>query len=206
MGEKKDKKYKLYEYKDDDGNFSYDMYKDIQVKTNKKKLERVWVKKESIEILCKEFPNAKRVLCHGTRRGKEQEFFKDFLDCYAIGTEISDTAESFPDTIEWDFHNVKEEWVNSFDIVYSNSFDHSYKPEECLKAWVECIKDDGVVVLEFQNRGHGIHSLSASDPFACQRDDMPEFINECGEGKFYFERQFKSHGKHTYFLIIKKTI
>jgi len=39
--------------------------------------------------------------------------FKELLNIPVIGTEISHTAEQFPDTIQWDFHNIKEEWINN---------------------------------------------------------------------------------------------
>ena len=73
-------------------------------------------------------------ICHGTRRGKEQEWFRKYLGCGVIGTEISDTVEQFPHTIEWDFHETKAEWINSADFIYSNSLDHSYDPKKCLTA------------------------------------------------------------------------
>ena len=38
--------------------------------------------------------------------------------------------------IEWDFNNVKDEWVNNTDFIFSNSFDHTDKQEECLDAWM----------------------------------------------------------------------
>jgi len=86
-------------------------------------------------------------ICHGTRRGKEQEWYAKYLDCNVIGTEISDTAEQFPNTIQWDFHMVKPEWRNSVDFIYSNSFDHSYNPEEGLTSWMSCLKREGYALL-----------------------------------------------------------
>ena len=46
-------------------------------------------------------------LCHGTRTGKEQEWFRKYLSCDVVGTEISETATQFPFTIQWDFHKSK---------------------------------------------------------------------------------------------------
>ena len=65
----------------------------------------------------------------------EQQYFKDSfsklnINVNVLGTEISSTATNYPNTIEWDFHDVKEEWVSNVDIVYSNSIDHSYKPHD----------------------------------------------------------------------------
>ncbi|MEJ0015745.1 MAG: hypothetical protein WDN25_04115 [Acetobacteraceae bacterium] len=45
-----------------------------------------------------------------------------------LGTEISDTATQSSTTIQWDFHEVKPEWLNSVDFIYSVSWDHRYDP------------------------------------------------------------------------------
>ena len=73
------------------------------------------------------------VYCHGTRQGFEQKWFSKNLECKVIGTEISDNANDYKNTIEWDFHNVKKEWIGSVDFIYSNALDHSYDPNKCLK-------------------------------------------------------------------------
>ena len=57
-------------------------------------------------------------------------------DVKVIGTEIASDAENrFPNTIEWDFHNVKDEWLNNVDFIYSNSFDQQIVPlQEFVRA------------------------------------------------------------------------
>lgn len=40
-----------------------------------------------------------------------------------IGTDISDNALNFKNTIIHDFHDVKKEWISYFDFIYSNSLD-----------------------------------------------------------------------------------
>ena len=121
-------------------------------------------------------------ICLGTRRGKEQEWFRKYLECDVIGTEISPTATQFPNTIEWDYHEVKAEWVDSVDFIYSNSFDHSYDPEKCLNAWMSCIKKGGVCILEHTS-GH--ESATRLDPFGAHLSVMPYLILNWGNGKFH---------------------
>ena len=65
-----------------------------------------------------------------------------------MGTEISDNANEYDNTIEWDFHNVKKEWIASVDFIYSNALDHSYDPNKCLNAWMSCIREDGLCIIE----------------------------------------------------------
>lgn len=120
----------LYKYRD------YEEYKQAQIDGNLRKLDCIWASMDNIVMLSNylktNIPDLKFGICHGTRRGEEQKLFRELLGVEVIGTEISHTATQFPNTIEWDFHNVKDEWINNVDFIYSNSFDHSYDPEKCL--------------------------------------------------------------------------
>ncbi|MDC2974967.1 hypothetical protein OAX47_02090 [Prochlorococcus sp. AH-736-K09] len=73
-------------------------------------------------------------LCHGSRNGFEQNYLNKLdkrMD--VIGTDISDNASNFKKSVQWDFHKTKKEWINTFDFVYTNSLDQSWKPGEALK-------------------------------------------------------------------------
>ena len=122
----------LYKYLNGDGSFDYERYRRVQIEGNHRKLGNIWVAEENIAYLADYLrpKNPRFGICHGTRRGKEQEWFRKYLQCEVIGTEISDTALQFPDTIQWDFHEVKPEWIGAVDFIYSNSFDHSYDPAD----------------------------------------------------------------------------
>lgn len=187
FGQGMNEHYVLYNYLDKNGNFNYEEYRNIQVLGNKQKLDKVWVKEENIVFLSryiKTLINSPSFgICHGTRRGKEQEWFAKNLDCNVIGTEISETAEQFPNTIQWDFHKVKPEWLNSVDFIYSNSFDHSYNPGDCIVTWMSCLKTGGVCILEHTS-GHGISDASELDPFGADLVLMPYLILKWGKGKF----------------------
>ena len=69
-----------------------------------------------------------------------------------IGTEISDTAGQFANTVQWDFHDVNGEWVSRFDFVYSNSLDHAWNPKFALQTWLNQLNPKG-------RAGIGIHTL-----------------------------------------------
>ncbi|MBY0532128.1 MAG: hypothetical protein K2P86_09175 [Xanthobacteraceae bacterium] len=171
------------------GKFDYELYKKIQTLGNKGKIERVFVAQENIAYLCRELekiiPEIKFVLCHGTRNAAEQKFFQASLSKPAtiLGTEISDTASQFPMTIEWDFHEVKPEWRGAVDVIYSNSFDHSYDPQKLFTAWLSCLGVNGVMVLEW-SRAHGL-SPTILDPFNIGLDKLSAMLeNFCADGKF----------------------
>ena len=69
----------------------------------------VYLKKVTIDAIVENMNSANTVLCHGTRNGAEQRYFKDhWKNAEVLGTEISDTATQFPMTVEWDMQKQPE--------------------------------------------------------------------------------------------------
>jgi len=100
------------------GGFCYDTYRQIQELGNKQLLSIQWVPRPHIFMISERIKADQGAvsfgLCHGSRRGLEQEWFRrKFPAANVIGTEISDTATTFPNTIKWDFHQVKPEWFGA---------------------------------------------------------------------------------------------
>lgn len=199
----------LHQYLNPDGSFNYQEYKRVQTEGNKRKINQVWVLEENVKLLSdylkEELDEINFGLCHGTRNGAEQAWFRKYLGCDVLGTEISDTAEQFPDTIQWDFHNVKPEWVGSVDFIYSNSLDHSYDPEMCLKAWMSCLRPGGICIIE-HTTGH--EHAKELDPFGASLFVMPYLILDWGDGEFGVTEILdgennREHVKYTKFLIIR---
>lgn len=165
---------KLFKYN------NYEEYVENQIKTNEKKLSRVWASDFSMKLIMKyiqkNIPNATMGLCHGVRNGWEVKRLRKLLGIEVIGTDISPTATRFENVIQWDFHDVKPEWINSIDFIYSNSFDHSYKPSECLDQWMSCIKKTGRCFIEWSiNHSHG---GSPVDCFGATLEEYKKLIGE----------------------------
>jgi len=177
--------YALHEYLDEQGSFDYELYRKTQEDGNKRKIDWVWAKEENISFISSYIQNSRGTpqfgICHGTRCGREQEWFRRFLGCDVIGTEISDTAEQFPNTIQWDFHEVKPEWLGAVDFIYSNSFDHSYDPEKCLNAWMSCLKKNGLCIIEHSSLD-GLNCSDELDAFGAEIATMPYLITLWGNG------------------------
>ena len=91
---------KLYKHKD------YEEYYSAQLRKNKRKFNKVWVKEEEIKIISDHISSNiidyKFGICHGVRNGKEIDFFKKFLNINILGTEISPKADAVENTIHWD--------------------------------------------------------------------------------------------------------
>ena len=162
---------KVFQYRD------YNHYVEAQTITNKEKVNWVYVFEKTVEEICKHSPNARSVICHGTRNGAEQKMFKKYLDNpYVIGTEISDNAYQFAHTIQWDFTKPKLEWKDKFDIVYSNSFDHTIDPKQTLYTWYDQLTKDGVMYLEYaESQSIG----NDADPLQATLKEIEELILKC---------------------------
>ncbi len=75
-----------------------------------------------------------------------------------VGTDLY--ARDQERVIKWDFHKPKDEWIGRFDFVYTNSFDHSNCPLECLQMWMAQLKPTGLLLLSWS--------------FAHKLDDRPQ--------------------------------
>lgn len=162
---------------------SYEEYKETQVFYNKKKLDHVWADEKSLGIIC-EFIKKNIIkknitgLCHGSRNGFEQEYFNNFIkDSKVIGTDISETATKFKNSVVWDFHKVNESWVNNFDFIYTNSLDQSFDPKLALTTWLEQINNDGYIIIEHTDQ-HGVRASGKMDPFGVEANFFPYLLSE----------------------------
>lgn len=165
----------------------YETYRRVQEEGNKAKLGAQFVKKSHIEFLADWMQAQDRKgridfgLCHGVRRGKEQAWFRKKLnDANVIGTDISETATQFENTVQWDFHNENPDWEGRADFVYTNSWDHAYDPAKAFAAWVKCLKPGGWLFLD-HTRGHMPKASNVLDPFGATREAVMRLLEEhCG--------------------------
>ncbi|NRB20258.1 MAG: class I SAM-dependent methyltransferase [Rhodobacteraceae bacterium] len=166
----------------------YETYRDVQVAGNKAKIRMQFVRESHVEALSaylgEIFETIEYGLCHGTRSGREQAWFKAHLpgDPTVIGTEISDTADQFPDTVQWDFHDDNPDWHGKANFVYSNSWDHAFDPEMAFGNWVKCLKPGGVLVLDY-TKGQSPEAANALDPFGATLEALEELLRHCLKGQ-----------------------
>lgn len=168
-----------------DGKLDYETYKAVQQAGNIHKINLVSASETALGELAADLVahnfKPRFILCHGTRNGAEQRFFRShFPQARIIGTEISDTATQFPDTIQWDFHEVKPEWVGAVDLIYSNSWDHSYDPKVLFAAWGRCISAGGLMAIE-HTTGHLPQKRAVLDPFGATVQGLIRIVEEASE-------------------------
>ena len=188
---------KIYEYK------NYEEYVSEQTRANKVKLANVWVQKGTLDQIAQRVLHPRAIICHGTRNAAEQNFLKQIYgDIEIIGTEISETATQFPMTVQHDFHEQREEWIEHFDALYSNSFDHAYDPWKCIKTWGDQLKKGGMAFLEIAS-DPDVNRSKSTDPL--QIDNEKEVMDLLEHGDLeYVDRFYVGRGKCTVYIARKK--
>ena len=200
--------FKIHKYK------NYEEYKDTQIFFNKQKINKVWADENTLKIISnflKENIKSEKIkgLCHGSRNGFEQKcFINEIPNAEVIGTDISETANDYDNSIVHDFHDEKKDWIENFDFVYSNSLDQSYDPEKALNTWINQVKKDRYVIIEHSDQ-HGVISSGKMDPFGVEANFFPYLLTEWFGHKISL-KIIKSIKKNkndapVYFFIMKKT-
>jgi len=181
----------------------YDEYRKIQISANIQKLNvgsnRDWSPylKPIISDVVRRFSSQKSIrgICMGARNGGEvrhlkTELSKFFNSTFIIGTDISDTANNFPDMVVHDFHVPLPEHLTQVDFIFSNSLDQSQNPCLALTNWINALQPSGCIYLHF-SRGHGKRSLSYLDPFSCETELFPFVFMNWLNGDAFIERFFR---------------
>jgi hypothetical protein len=154
----------------------------IQTFFNKQKINKVWADQNILNFIInnvrESFPKDKNLsgICHGTRTGFEQKYISDNTGWVVIGTEISDTAANYPNTLKWDFHLQRPEFLDNFNFVYSNSLDHSYDPRSALTTWLAQLVKGGKLFIEMSEK-HGVSGASLMDPFGVDVEYFRELLD-----------------------------
>ena len=164
----------------------YEWYKAVQRKMTARKTNHgrgyyTWVdEKEMTEVnkllhLCVE--NIQAIVCHGCRCGLEVDVLQRLNPTVKVfGTDLYGDAYKYDRAYfrEMDFDTVPEEWKGYFDVVYSNSIDHSRHPIDTLLAWKSELKSGGVCFVNF----HWGRGVSREDCFHLDPSKWKEEIDE----------------------------
>ena len=163
----------LYKYS------SYEEYARVQIHYNKIKINHIWADEATLirvrDILIGEFGDASKIkgICHGSRNGFEQNFLRSLSKNFdVIGTDISETALDYDNSIQWDFHNANPAWIGNQDFIYTNSLDQSWQPHVAVENWLSQLKKNGMLIIEHTYQ-HGPSGASEMDPFGVKPVVMP---------------------------------
>jgi hypothetical protein len=157
----------------------YAEYRTVQVAANNLKFRSIWVEDAELlriaDYVRRHQPDAKRGICHGVRNGYEVRRLRALLrGVDLIGTDIADSAANLPHCRTWDMHEVDPAWVGAMDVMYSNSWDHSYNPGLLFKRWSRCLSPEGRLFLSYTewHSERGVSVTSKVDVFGCSCDEL----------------------------------
>lgn len=173
----------IYEHKD------YDEYVRLQRRLTRKKTNNgrntyYWIKEDGLlnvnKLIHSYIGDIKMMVCHGCRNGLEVNVLQKLNpDAKVFGTDLYGKAYKYDKAYfkEIDFDTVPEEWKGYFDVVYSNSIDHSREPINTLLAWKSELKDNGICFVNF----HWGRGVSREDCFHLDPDNYELEIKEITE-------------------------
>ena len=72
----------------------------------------------------------------------------------------------------------REEWVGKWNMIYSNSFDHSYDPEKCLRTWTDQLTEDGILCVELMVGSD--NTSSGMDPLQISKGEFLNIVEGLG--------------------------
>jgi len=176
---------------------TYEEYVEAQRKTLERRGSGPYFTDMEIEKICdwideqqsrfhrkRTWTEPKKGICHGARNGLEaDEFKKHFKDADIFGTDLfpfsgrSAGIRGTSNVIEWDFSKQKPEWVNNFDFVYSNSLDHVRDPIQVLNVWLEQLKSNGHMFLQWSK---GNTKVKQGDCFGSTLWEVMDLLNSVG--------------------------
>jgi len=127
----------------------------------------------------------KIICCMGIRNGAEYFYFKKaWPKITTYGVDLLKSVKEVGDNcFAYDFNNLPKEWSKKFDLVYSNSIDHSYNILNTIDEWKRVLKHGGWLMIEFS-----AHKPIGADIFQFTEDDMKflffngSFIRHIGNG------------------------
>ena len=148
----------------------YEKYLKLQRETTHGKHRRQWLDANSVawiaDVIRSKVRQPDRGICHGVRNGFEQLWFMERLpNCRVIGTDVAHWSDNTPYQIMWDMHDMRPDWSEAFDFVYTNSWDHAYDLNKALNSWVRSVAPGGMLVLT--------HSLDHTTPSPTDPTGLP---------------------------------
>jgi SAM-dependent methyltransferase len=158
-------------------------YKDY-LKWQKERALKKWGLKEYAKVLFKQNFKAmwrevsgvigqpKVIGCMGIRNGAEYFEFKQYLpESVVYGIDIQEkVVEVGENCYCCDFNNLPKDWEEKFDLLFSNSLDHSFEVTETIEEWRRVTKKGGFILIQFSSQPR---SLSYTDRYSFEEADIP---------------------------------
>ena len=169
---------------------SYDEYVKAQKHLTMRKVgagrTRCFVARDEVHSISeyhKKIGKVENGMCHGVRLGKELDMFEEeFGEGKWVGTEIVAELCDGVRIFNADFSHIRDEWVGTFDVIFSNSLDHSHTPFKTVKAWVACLSPTGRLYVEWTPWHNKLGGFGAcADCYAANEEEYFELFRSVGK-------------------------
>ncbi len=140
-----------------DEKYTYEQYEAIQ----KHRSDRKWgtqnfnadILFSMLDKVIDDIFETKTVVCMGIRKGNEYSSIKDYKKFRNLpeiyGVDINPKVTGVGDNCFcFDFSKLPKEWGDKFDLLYSNSLDHSFDVNDTLKEWSRVVRKGGYLLLD----------------------------------------------------------
>jgi len=138
-----------------------------------------------------------KMVCLGTRNNHERNCFDEFLEDQGIDAFSLDISPLSKADFIMDFNELPKEWEEKWDIVFSNSLDHSISATKAFSEWLRVVAKGGILVVGFCV---GENDLTAADCCTFNIDEVDEFMMQKNE-KFHLIKKFQN--SYTYYVVRK---
>lgn len=117
--------------------------------------------------------SCRKIACMGIRNGAEySEFSARLPQATVYGVDLGQrVGEVGPHCYQYDFHHLPDDWSDKFDLVFSNSLDHSFEPAIALKEWTRVVKPGGYLLIDFTTQ-----APNWADRFGFEEADVPKLF------------------------------
>lgn len=173
---------------------NYEQYKEIQITRSLAKWHSAsFDDKMFIKILLTAIPkmivnstnrvlNPETICCMGIRNGNEYKALKEYQKgIYEInkskifGVDITKYVERVGDNcFAYDFNELPTDWLDKFDLIYSNSIDHSFDINKTIREWHRVLKNDRFMLLQLSES----EKVCTTDIYSFEESDCQKLFPE----------------------------
>lgn len=181
--------------------FDEDIYRKVQIERHQEKASKKRDKGHYLNCcdhLIDLVSNGSEMICLGTRNNHERDVFKNGLSSKEVSVYSLDISPNSNADYVMDFNSFPEEWNNKWDIVFSNSLDHSVDATKSFYNWLDVVKVGGIMIIGFYL---GDVVVGQADCCSFDNDTVESFM--FNNDAFEFVESFNNGYKY---YIIKKGV
>jgi hypothetical protein len=177
---------------------TYADYVDAQRRTTQAKKAKVWVLESELAIIAEAIreQHPSFGICHGVRTGAEVDYLIDALWCMVLGTDLEPSDHER--VIQWDFHDVRSDWLGAADFIYTNALDHSYDPKLAVRQWLKCLSPLGRCYIHWSpSHDRPKFGIFGGDCFQASKEGYAALLGEVGT----VDRVIPTWGERVVFVV-----